>query len=390
MDAAKNPLNIVILDACRNNPFARSFRVSTSGLAQMDAPAGTFIAFATAPGSIASDGAGDNGIYTKHLLQHMRTPGLTIEHVFKQVRISVMAETKGEQVPWESSSLRGDFAFRAGPHQPGVAAAIAEALRIEREASQAQTEKLIADALERQRKQLEGQGLAVAAATQVPGKPTVTTPAAPPPQVVASAPPSAAAIADSSLPSVGDRWTYRVSPTRGSTSPLGRNHVVSVVAASRDVVLDAVAVDGMKPKEWAHVRGAYVVGQGASVFSPYLNTFARLSRNAALGSVAMHETACASPYTCTARATVVGTETVTVPAGRFDAVKVVVEHLWSPFSMVSTLGSGGADMTGGRILTVWYSPKVKRAIKYSSRLQAGMYPPLEANFDLELVSYEVR
>src|SRR5688572_30345475 len=112
MDAAKNPLNIVILDACRNNPFARSLRVAASGLAPLDAPAGTFIAFATAPGAIASDGAGDNGVYTKHLLAHLGKPGLPIEQLFKQVRIGVMAETRGEQTPWESSSLRGDFAFR--------------------------------------------------------------------------------------------------------------------------------------------------------------------------------------------------------------------------------------------------------------------------------------
>src|SRR4051812_26660052 len=69
MDAAKNPLNIVILDACRDNPFARSFRSMSKGLVPMDAPTGTFIAFATAPGSTASDGTGQNGLYTEHLLK---------------------------------------------------------------------------------------------------------------------------------------------------------------------------------------------------------------------------------------------------------------------------------------------------------------------------------
>jgi hypothetical protein len=70
-DSAKNPLHIVILDACRNNPFARSFRASQVGLAQMDAPSGTFTAFATAPVSIASDGDGENGLYTRHLLAEL-------------------------------------------------------------------------------------------------------------------------------------------------------------------------------------------------------------------------------------------------------------------------------------------------------------------------------
>ena len=75
MDAAKNQANLVILDACRNNPFARSFRSGTRGLAQMEAPSGTFVAFATAPGSTASDGDGQNGLYTQHLLQSMKVPG---------------------------------------------------------------------------------------------------------------------------------------------------------------------------------------------------------------------------------------------------------------------------------------------------------------------------
>ena len=111
MDAARNSMNIVILDACRNNPFARSFRSESKGLAQMDAPSGTLIAYATAPGSVASDGSGRNGLYTQELLKQMRTSGLGIEDVFKRVRISVRAATQQKQTPWESSSLVGDFYF---------------------------------------------------------------------------------------------------------------------------------------------------------------------------------------------------------------------------------------------------------------------------------------
>ncbi|MGH8670620.1 MAG: caspase family protein, partial [Burkholderiales bacterium] len=111
METARNPLNIVILDACRNNPFTRSFRSSGNGLVQMDAPSGTLIAFATAPGSVAADGGGVNGIYTKHLLSNMTTPGLPIEQVFKRARNGVMEETGEKQVPWESSSLKGEFYF---------------------------------------------------------------------------------------------------------------------------------------------------------------------------------------------------------------------------------------------------------------------------------------
>ncbi len=113
MDYARNPMNIVILDACRDNPFARSFRSSAQGLAAINAPGGTLIAYATAPGSVASDGPGEHGIYTGELIKTMRTPGLKIEDVFKQVRSAVRQLTDGKQIPWESSSLEGDFYFMA-------------------------------------------------------------------------------------------------------------------------------------------------------------------------------------------------------------------------------------------------------------------------------------
>jgi len=111
MESAHNRLNIVILDACRNNPFARSFRSARNGLASIDAPSGTLIAYATAPGSVAIDGEGDNGLYTSELLGAMRQSGNKIEDVFKRVRIAVQAKSNGKQIPWESSSLVGDFYF---------------------------------------------------------------------------------------------------------------------------------------------------------------------------------------------------------------------------------------------------------------------------------------
>ena len=111
MKSAANPLNIVILDACRNNPFARSFRSSAQGLAQMDAPVGSVVAYATAPGRVAADGAGEHGVYTAALLAEMGEAGVKLEEVFKRVRARVRRETGGEQVPWELSSLEGDFYF---------------------------------------------------------------------------------------------------------------------------------------------------------------------------------------------------------------------------------------------------------------------------------------
>lgn len=105
-------LAIVILDACRDNPFERRFRSLGRGLAQQDAPAGSMIAFATSPGSTAADGAGANGLYTEELLAAMQLPGLKVEELFKRVRIEVQKRSNGRQVPWENTSLTGEFYFR--------------------------------------------------------------------------------------------------------------------------------------------------------------------------------------------------------------------------------------------------------------------------------------
>ena len=115
MSNANNGFNIVILDACRNNPLSRNFRRSTGikGLARMNSPTGTLLAYATAPGKEAFDGYGKNGLYTKHLLNNIKKPGLALESVFKNVLKSVKAESKNEQIPWVSS-FTGDFYFVAG------------------------------------------------------------------------------------------------------------------------------------------------------------------------------------------------------------------------------------------------------------------------------------
>lgn len=113
-ESARSRVNIAILDACRNNPFASRFRVSQAGLAQIDAPPGTLIAFATAPGSVAADGVGRNGLYTRHLLAHLARPGAPIEDAFKAVRAAVRKDSAGAQTPWESTSLETAFAMVPG------------------------------------------------------------------------------------------------------------------------------------------------------------------------------------------------------------------------------------------------------------------------------------
>jgi TPR repeat protein len=110
MDESRNRTNIFILDACRNNPF-RGFRSMSKGLNMMDAPAGTFLAYATAPGSVAADGTDRNSPYAKNLIRAIKTKDMAIEQVFKHVLREVRKETQGQQVPWTASSLQDDFYF---------------------------------------------------------------------------------------------------------------------------------------------------------------------------------------------------------------------------------------------------------------------------------------
>ena len=133
LSGIREGINLIILDACRNNPFVlpiaqladqRGYRVRAlgaaapavpppPGLAPLNAPSGTMVAFSTAPGSVSIDSAAQgNSVYTKHLLAYLNVPGLPVEKLFKQVRMAVARETRQQQVPWESSSLIGEFCFK--------------------------------------------------------------------------------------------------------------------------------------------------------------------------------------------------------------------------------------------------------------------------------------
>mgnify|MGYP000880160952 CR=1 FL=1 len=123
MQRSASRINIAIFDACRNNPFASTTRGGTRGLARIDAPAGTIIAYATAPGDVALDGQGGNSPYATALAKNMAADGLTVEEVFKRARREVLASTGNKQTPWESSSLTGDFYFKPGAAPVGNDAA---------------------------------------------------------------------------------------------------------------------------------------------------------------------------------------------------------------------------------------------------------------------------
>ncbi len=113
MERSSTRMNIVIMDACRNNPFPSSSRsAGGSGLAEIKRAKGSFIAYATAPGSTASDGEGRNGLYTQELLKAMKKPNRTIESVFKEVRANVLKLSDDRQNTWDSSNIIGDFYFK--------------------------------------------------------------------------------------------------------------------------------------------------------------------------------------------------------------------------------------------------------------------------------------
>lgn len=122
MEEARTDINIIILDACRNNPWARRWQRGndTKGLAPVQAVTGSYVAFATAPGKYADDGEERNGRFTSHILKNIKTPNLSIEQLFKKVRQEVANETDKEQIPWDSSSLTGDFSFNPVATNPNT------------------------------------------------------------------------------------------------------------------------------------------------------------------------------------------------------------------------------------------------------------------------------
>ncbi len=222
MEAAGNAANIMILDACRNNPFTRSARSGQAGLAQMDAPVGTLVAFATSPGAVASDGAGANGLYTQHLLTAMRQSGSKVEDVFKQVRANVRRDSQGKQVPWEATSMEGDFYFRGGA-SAATAAAVDSSVAVENALWDAVKNSQVPIELQAYlnrfpsgrysalaREQLVQMQLAKTPGAVVVANTTVAAPLAAP--IVASAPAAMARPVQASNSfgyTVGDRWRYQ-------------------------------------------------------------------------------------------------------------------------------------------------------------------------------------
>lgn len=129
MQFAGNAVNLVFLDACRNNPLTRSFRSGARGLARVDAPRGSFVGYSTAPGDVSVDGSTENSPYTLALVDALKTPGTSIEEAHRAVRAKVLAATNQRQTPWDSSSLTGPviLAKAAETEAPAPAAVVAPA-----------------------------------------------------------------------------------------------------------------------------------------------------------------------------------------------------------------------------------------------------------------------
>ena len=190
------------------------------------------------------------------------------------------------------------------------------------------------------------------------------------------------------LPQAGDTWSYVLTEPKRVDGPKQRSYTVKVVSASSTSIQEHYALAQGAAGEWTHAPGSYLLAQGPSLFSPYLDAFAELALGTRLGRIEIKDSHCDGSYACRVEGRVVGREPVRTAAGTFDSVKVVIQQSWSPVS--SAFGQMGAQLSGGRTLTVWYSPQAKRAVKYSSRATFGSMPPIETDFDLELVGYQLK
>jgi hypothetical protein len=214
-----------------------------------------------------------------------------------------------------------------------------------------------------------------------PATPRTAASPAPPATIRAAAMPTTSVSSSSVFPRQGDTWTYRFAAP-GSADGKPRHYSVLVAGVTETAIFERFHLEDGTGGDWAHGRGGYVVPLGVSLFSPYLAVFEKLSPAAALGRIDVKDENCRWPFTCEAAARVVGPETVKVGAGTFETIKVIVDQTWRSASIYQ-------GPSPSRRLEIWYAPAVKRAVKFSSRPTFDR-PPIDANFDLELVSYRLQ
>ena len=406
MASAKNPLNIVILDACRNNPFVSSFRSSIVGLAAMDAPAGTLVAFSTAPGQVAADGSGDNGLYTKHLVSYMREPGLKVEDVFKRVRAAVRQESGGRQTPWENTSLEADFYFKALDPR-----AVAEEKREREQMQKEAIDKAVQDALKRSGQQAtrDRAGIEREIAERVAAERTLAEKAAsdriaamekalqvalnrsPAPAAAAAQEPArlamsasrGAAISGGALvPKPGDHWVYKLTD-RDYTVVRERKYTFRV-----ESVTDTSIQARTGSKTWFRFTPdwnltANTPGDGIErKFDPPVPVFSfPLEPGKTWQGKYRNTRGDGRVFDNDRSVTVEGWEQVTVPAGTFKALKV------SSLTYYRRVDGGGSG--GGRIVfNYWYVPEVGRPVRMED-VNIGNNGIVHQDYTSELISYKL-
>jgi len=340
---AGNPANVVILDACRNNPFQRNFIVP-AGLSQVDAPPASLLAYATAPGNVAADGEGDNGLYTAHLLREMRVQDAKIEDVFKRVRLAVRRASQGRQIPWESTSLEEDFYFLP-PQELKALAEAEKARRFEEELAlweqvkgarePAPIEQYLMRYPNGEFSELAQRALDVALAAQ--GEKRIEMAAQ------AGNPFTQGHVRADTDFKVGDYYTYRVvdPATRAERRKLGLGRITSVtdsevVIGNRVVVLDRMgnsrqAGDGYRYTDNQNMPAEFQIGRRWT--TRYRAYPPGVPQDRIRGETE-------TEYRIVAR------ERIQVPAGEFDCFRVE--------------GRGRAPTRGGETtirITTWYAPE---------------------------------
>lgn len=373
MEDAKTRMNLAFLDACRNNPYSRSFRSAGEGLARVSAPSGTLISFATRPGSVAADGTGRNGLYTTHLLSAIETPNLPVELMLKRVTTGVKGASRGLQEPWMEGSIEGDFYFRplsgqasanTGSQQEAVDRAVQEAVQRaneqaarERTDMQASLQKMIEQALARQ-SAMGGDAVTTASAAPLSAAPA---------QTMAMARPVAAA--NGKGPQVGDEWVYLARDKIWGKQKKVVWRVRGV--ASGAGVLEQVLVDGTTVHEWASNGVPELIGtptDSGLFFGPHWDGrgFSILPAKGVGG--------CVGAFNCRWVFKSMRNEKVTLAIGTFDALRIDGDLLLrTPLN---------ASFNAGQI-TVWYSEADKRLLRQSA---SARHQLLTFDEDIELTA----
>lgn len=400
MEDAKTRLNLAFLDACRNNPYARSFRSGADGLARVSAPSGTLISFATRPGSVAADGTGRNGLYTTHLLQAMDSPNLQVELMLKRVTSSVKQASQGRQEPWMEGSIEGDFYFRRGatdasgnPGQSAIDQAVQDAVNRaneqsarEKAALQATMQRMIEEALARQ----NAAAAAAAGAAATPAAAS-TASAAPPVRpaaatVAALAPPAVMTSTTTALapftgrgPQTGDEWEYAV-----NEQVFGKSWKVlwRVKGASSSVgVMEEMLINGRPVQERVFDGKALMVGMPTDAAIFFSSHWSGETPPAEMDSQGVGE--CIAPNRCFVRKLhLVSKEDVQVAAGRFEALRYEGD--------VYLAVNNGPRRYAGKV-QIWYSPEHRRLLKQVvTRIPLGGYITYNLNEVTELVAIRTR